>query len=156
MGLRFDALSPLDAADLAPVTHYRARDRADLPVRHYESQGDTDTTLLLVHGSGSHIAYLAPLARRLSRRDAAHVYTPDLRGHGISPARRGDVDYIEQLEDDLADLVEHARACHVGNHIVVGGHSSGGGLTLRFAGSRHGGLADALRTCARSGLRYSA
>jgi alpha-beta hydrolase superfamily lysophospholipase len=31
------------------------------------------------------------------------TYVPDIRGHGGS-GRRGDIDYIGQLDDDLADL----------------------------------------------------
>jgi len=30
----------------------------------------------------------------------AQVVTPDLRGDGINPDKRGDVDYIGQLDDD--------------------------------------------------------
>jgi pimeloyl-ACP methyl ester carboxylesterase len=67
---------------------------------------------------------------------------PDLRGHGVAPQRRGDVDYIGQLEDDLADLIEQVQA--QGNHdeVVLGGHSSGGGLVVRFAGGAHGAMVD--------------
>jgi alpha-beta hydrolase superfamily lysophospholipase len=73
----------------------------------------------------------------------AHVYTPDLRGHGLTPERRGDVDYIEQLDDDIADLIAVVRADHPNATIIVGGHSSGGGLAIRFAGSKYGQQADA-------------
>ncbi len=139
-GLRFEKLAPVAEAQVAPSGTFRARDGRDLPVRHYPAQ--SDVTLLLIHGSGSHSYYLGPLASRLSAAGAAQVYTPDLRGHGQAPVRRGDVDYIDQLEDDLADLAAHARARDPGTRIVVGGHSSGGGLALRFAGSPHARLAD--------------
>lgn len=115
---------------------FRTRDGAELPCRHYP--GDSDRHLVLVHGSGSHSAYLAPLARELSRRGVAQVHTPDLRGHGVAPERRGDIDHIDQLEEDLADLVAHIGDAHAGARVAVGGHSSGGGLALRFAGSAHG------------------
>ncbi|MGH0029734.1 MAG: alpha/beta hydrolase [Myxococcota bacterium] len=132
VGLRFEALPAVDPADVAPLEVYPARDGAELPVRHYPS--DADTTLLLVHGSGYHGRYLAPLGRRLAAAGAARVYTPDLRGHGASPARRGDCDYVDQLADDLADLAAWVRERHPGTRVVVGGHSSGGGLAVRFAG----------------------
>lgn len=134
-GLRFERLAPLAEGEAAARGHYRARDGARLPVRHYPA--DSDTALLLVHGSGSHGRYLAPLARRIAEAGAARVYTPDLRGHGLEPARRGDCDYVDQLQDDLADLLEHARAERAGTRVVVGGHSSGGGLAVRFAGSAY-------------------
>jgi len=140
VGLDFKALPPITESELAPLGSYRTRDGDELPVRHYPAE--SETTLLLVHGSAYHSRYLAPLAQRLARSGAARVYTPDLRGHGQSPERRGDIDSIDQLEDDLADLAAHAREQHPGSRVVVGGHSSGGGLAVRFAGSRHADLAD--------------
>ena len=59
---------------------------------------------------------------------------PNLRGHYQSGRRRGDVDYIGQLEDDLDDLIKVLRAEHLTGPITLGGHSSGGGLAIRFAG----------------------
>lgn len=56
--------------------------------------------------------------------------------------RRGDIDYIDQLEDDLADLIGHIRAIsRKSAAVIVGGHSSGGGLAFRLAGRQHGRLA---------------
>ncbi|NCC36811.1 MAG: alpha/beta fold hydrolase, partial [Chloroflexia bacterium] len=73
--------------------------------RLYESNAEADTVLLLLHGSAWHSLQFAPLAGAISEQGLAHVVTPDLRGHGFAPTRRGDVDYIGQLEDDLADLI---------------------------------------------------
>jgi alpha-beta hydrolase superfamily lysophospholipase len=53
------------------------------------------------------------------------------------------VDYLNQLEDDVADLISLIRDKKPGCRIIVGGHSSGGGLAVRFAGSRYGNQADA-------------
>lgn len=141
-GLRFEGLPIVPREVVAPLETFTARDGTELPVRHYASE--SDTTLLLLHGSGHHGLYLAPLARRIAVSRAARVYTPDLRGHGASPVRRGDIDYIEQFEDDLADLVAEVRLRHPDTRIVVGGHSSGGGLALRFAGGAYRDLASGL------------
>jgi len=84
-----------------------------------------------------------PLAMSLSAADAAQVYTPDLRGHGLNPARRGDVDYIGQYEDDIADLIAFIRKENPKAKIIIGGHSSGGGLAIRFGGGKYGHLASA-------------
>ena len=120
---------------------FAARDGTMLSYRHYAA--DADTVLVLLHGSGYHSSYLLPLAEYLSEGDLAHVYTPDLRGHGTAPDRRGDIDYFDQLEDDMADLVGRIRQEHPDVKLVIGGHSSGGGLALRFAGSQYGQQADA-------------
>ena len=137
-GLRFGELA-IDYSELPELSQYTARDGVVLPVRHYplEPPATSDRVLVLIHGSGYHSRYLMPLAERIAASGAAQVYTPDLRGHGSSPARRGDIDYVDQLEDDLADLITHIRESNAGARIFVGGHSSGGGLALRFAGSRH-------------------
>jgi len=139
MGLDFTAIAGSAAPPPEPIT-YPTRSGGSLPVRHYASEASD--VFVLIHGSGYHSRYLAPLAERLAGVGAAHVYTPDLRGHGVDPERRGDIDYVDQLEDDLVDLVGWVRERHAGGRIFVGGHSSGGGLALRFAGG--GGEASGL------------
>jgi alpha-beta hydrolase superfamily lysophospholipase len=134
-GLRFDELI-MDYSALPRLSEYTTRDGSRLPVRLYEAS--TDLVLVLLHGSGYHSRYLLPLAERIARDNTAQVFTPDLRGHGVAPLRRGDIDYVDQLEDDIADLIRHIREETPGARIVLGGHSSGGGLALRFAGSQYG------------------
>jgi alpha-beta hydrolase superfamily lysophospholipase len=134
-GLHFDELR-INYSGIPDLLEFPARDGTRLPYRHYPAQSDVH--LVLLHGSGYQSRYLFVLAREISAQDAAHVYTPDLRGHGVSPTRRGDIDYIDQLEDDLFDLVAHIKASHPDAKLVLGGHSSGGGLALRFGGSQYG------------------
>jgi alpha-beta hydrolase superfamily lysophospholipase len=136
-GLRFDTLAPVDPRSLPPFESFPARDGSALPLRHFAA--DAPCSLILLHGSGYHGRYLAPLASRLAGARAARVYVPDLRGHGLSPAKRGDLAYTDQLEHDLADLVAFVRARHPDARVAIAGHSSGGGLALRFAGGPHGG-----------------
>ncbi len=120
----------------ADLETWTARDGAELGVRRYRAGRDDVPLVVIVHGSGWHGQAYDPLARALT--GTADVVLPDLRGHGPYPARRGDVDYIGQLEDDLADLIALERKD--GQKVVMLGHSSGGGLTIRFAGGAHGGL----------------
>ncbi len=134
--VHFDALLALDTSGLPELQHYTTRDGAALPYRHYPA--DTDDVLILLHGSGYHSRYLLPLARFISENNFAQVVTPDLRGHGERPQIRGDIAYIRQYEDDLADLIAHIRQTNPAGRILMGGHSSGGGLALRFAGSQYG------------------
>ncbi|MCB1368506.1 MAG: alpha/beta fold hydrolase [Rhodobacteraceae bacterium] len=123
----------------APERRIAMRDGFEMSVWDYPAHHDGAPLLVLVHGSGWHSLQLDGLAEAL--RDVAHVVTPDLRGHGANPGRRGDVDYIGQLEDDLADLIAAMRAD--GQKVVLAGHSSGGGLVVRFAGGAHGAGLDA-------------
>jgi pimeloyl-ACP methyl ester carboxylesterase len=67
---------------------------------------------------------------------AAHgveTYAPDIRGHGAS-GTRGDIAYLGQLEDDMADLVALVRKTSA-EPITLLGHSAGGGFALRMASS---------------------
>lgn len=140
---KFAELFPLrdQIAEMSPLEPYQARDGTTLSFRRYPSESATH--LILIHGSSAHGAYLHAFAKYLSQRKAANVYAPDLRGHGPSPQRRGDIDYIGQLEDDLADLISHIRkGASKDARFIVGGHSSGGGMALRFGGGPHGYLAD--------------
>jgi len=130
-----------DYSNLPELKTFAARDGKQLAYRHYPSQ--SDKVVILLHGSGWHSQYFLPLAEFISSEGLAQVYTPDLRGHGRTPERRGDVDYIGQLEDDLADLTAMIRKDNPNAMLIVGGHSSGGGLAIRFAGSRYGQQADA-------------
>ncbi len=112
---------------------FEARDGASLALRHYPAAAPV--ALVLFHGSGGHSLYLSELAASIANAGVAEVYTPDLRGHGADPERRGDIDYIDQLEHDAADLIAEIRRRSPGAAVVVGGHSSGGGLAIRLAGA---------------------
>ncbi|MCP4023414.1 MAG: alpha/beta hydrolase [Desulfobacteraceae bacterium] len=139
-GLTFDELF-FDYSGLPQLQTFAARDGKKLGYRHYPAQ--SDKVIILVHGSGWHSQYFLPLADFISSEGIAQVYTPDLRGHGPKPGIRGDVNYIDQMEDDLADLISNIRKDNPNAMLIVGGHSSGGGLVIRFAGSRYGKLSDA-------------
>ncbi len=139
-GLDFGGLTAWQ--QVPPLQPYVARDGATLGYRHYgaDPAGPVRPLLVMVHGSGWHGLQYHGLATRVAQAGLAEVVVPDLRGHGASPQRRGDVAYVGQLEDDLADLVQARR--QPGQPVVFLGHSSGGGLVVRFAGGPHGALLD--------------
>ena len=67
--------------------------------------------------------------------DYGNLLAPNLRGHGPLAAHRGEIDYIGQFEDDIADLIDlYARP---GQKVVLAGHSSGGGLAIRFLAEKY-------------------
>jgi alpha-beta hydrolase superfamily lysophospholipase len=113
-----------------------ARDGTPLAVRVYDASGDV--VVLAIHGSSGRGRYYHPLATFLSGRGHATVYALDLRGHGESGGRRGDVDYVGQLEDDLADVLAAIRRERPAARVVLLGHSAGGGLAVRYAGRADG------------------
>lgn len=138
--LVFDELV-IDYTEIPPLDSYLCKDGIELNYYYYQAQ--TNKVLIMLHGSGGHSKYFLSLAKYISSENIAHIYTPDLRGHGISPIKRGDINYINQLEDDLADFVSIVREKHPNSTLIIGGHSSGGGLAIRFAGSKYGKYADA-------------
>lgn len=139
-GIDFADAVDANYTSMPSPSFFTARDGSSLPFRQYD--GGTDRLIVLVHGSGWHGMQFHPMASALADRGLGTVVVPDLRGHGADPQRRGDIDYIRQLEDDLADLIQAMESERSFGEVVVGGHSSGGGLVVRFAGGNHGGLAD--------------
>jgi non-heme chloroperoxidase len=122
-----EPFAKVDFSDLPAIQTYPARDGTKLGYRVYESGGTQ--AVVLIHGSSDDGAGLHPLAKAL--RDAgASVYVPVLRGHG-NFGHSGDIDYIGQLEDDLADFVAVLRPLHPGSSFSLIGFSSGGGFVLR-------------------------
>ena len=132
------ALKQRVPADLPDVQRYPARDGEALAVRVYPSSAAA--TLIFLHGSSYHGAGYHDLAATLAGQGIAQVVLPNLRGHYLSGLRRGDVDDFGQLEDDIADLIGWLRTHGNTGRIFLGGHSSGGGLAIRFAGGKHRAL----------------
>jgi len=128
-------LAAQDYSDLPAPQAFAARDGQALAFRFYPSAARK--VAVLIHGSSAHGRSMHALARSLARQDAAQVYTLDVRGHGGS-GPHGDIAYIGQLEDDLADFLAYARPRHAGQPFVLTGFSSGGGFVLRVAGGALG------------------
>lgn len=131
----------VDQSMLPDSQSYLARDKCTLYYRHYPA--NTDQVMILLHGISEDGKYLHPLANMISTQNLAHVYTPDLRGYGNHPARRGDLDYIGQIEDDLADFIQWIKEKQPHTQIILAGHSAGGGTVIRFAGSKYAELISA-------------
>lgn len=108
-----------------------ARDGAKRLYRLYEGAGAD--IFILLHGSSSDSRYLARLAGSLATTTGLTVATLDLRGHGPEPTRHGDVDRINQQEQDIADLLAALKAGKSFDRFLLGGHSIGGGLAIRYA-----------------------
>jgi pimeloyl-ACP methyl ester carboxylesterase len=121
--------------DPPSLRRYPARDGERLAYRIYDST--SQRILIFIHGSSYHGGGYHALAAALSLGGLAKVVLPNLRGHYMSGRRRGDVDYIGQYEDDLDDLIKFLRGEGLRGPITLGGHSSGGGLAIRFAGGAH-------------------
>ena len=123
-----------DREGVPPLLYFQARDGSRLAYRHYAPrEPTTGRVAVLVHGSSGSSIAVHPLAKTLAVR-AVESFVPDIRGHGVS-GTRGDIGYIGQLEDDMADLVGLIRTTMPSAPLTLVGHSSGGAFALRVAGS---------------------
>ncbi len=132
----FDRLARVGQAKSKPLQFALARDGASLAYRDYG--GSDDRVLILYHGSGTEGGYLDPLARWLAGAGLARVIVPNARGHFRSGPRRGDIDHVGQLEEDLRDLIDQLNFDRSDISLYLAGHSSGGGFAARYAGSKYG------------------
>ena len=124
--------------DVPAPRQFQARDGASL--QYYGYPGAPDKVAVLIHGSAGPGASMHGLAEAL-RVAGVTAYVLDIRGHGGS-GRRGDIDYIGQLDDDLSDFVTQLGPARRGETRTLVGFSAGAGFTIRFAGGRYGELFD--------------
>ncbi|MFV8226129.1 alpha/beta hydrolase [Christiangramia aquimixticola] len=111
----------------------KMRDGNNLFSEIYPSQ--STIALILIHGSASESRYLETLAGNISQDNFATVITPDLRGHGRNLKDQSDIKYIGQLEEDIEDIIMYSKDSLNAKKIILAGHSSGGGLVLRYIGN---------------------
>jgi alpha-beta hydrolase superfamily lysophospholipase len=125
----------VDFSSLPAVERFQGRDGTWLGFRHYGAGGaPTGRVAIVIHGSsGSSGGTIHALSQALAAH-GVETFAVDMRGHGTS-GTRGDIGYVGQLEDDLADFVAVLRKTVPSAPLTLVGHSSGGGFGLRVAGS---------------------
>jgi alpha-beta hydrolase superfamily lysophospholipase len=129
------ARGTVDFSALPAIERFQARDGTMLGFRHYPASGPaTGRAAIVIHGSsGSSGTTIHALSGTLAAH-GVETYAVDIRGHGAS-GTRGDIGYVGQLEDDLADFVAVVRKTAPTEPLTLIGHSAGGGFALRVAGS---------------------
>jgi pimeloyl-ACP methyl ester carboxylesterase len=136
-----DGATAIDQGGMPELSRYQARDRTWLAYRLYPAKGGArDRLAILAHGSSGSSEEMNAAARALAEAGVTAV-SMDMRGHGASGSR-GDIGYIGQLDDDLADLVAELRKSYPNAKLTLMGHSSGGGFALRVAAGLVGALFD--------------
>jgi non-heme chloroperoxidase len=132
------SLERINLGDVPAPRQFQARDGASL--QYYAYPAEPDKIAVLIHGTAGPGTSMHPLAESL-RRAGVTAYVLDIRGHGGS-GRRGDIDYIGQIDDDLADFVAQFGPAKSGETRTLVGFSGGAGFTIRFAGGPDGLLFD--------------
>ena len=94
----------VDRSTMPGLDRFHARDGTELAYRHYPARSPaTGQIAIVVHGSSGSSVASSTRCPALWRR-GVETYAVDIRGHGAS-GTRGDIAYVGQLEDDLADFV---------------------------------------------------
>src|SRR3984893_6480200 len=128
------SLEQIDVGDVPAPRKFQARDGASL--QYYAYPAEPDKIAVLVHGSAGPGTSMHALAEAV-RAAGGTGYVLDIRGHGGS-GRRGDIDYIGQIDDDLSDFVAQLGQAKSGETRTLVGFSAGAGFTVRFAGGPNG------------------
>jgi alpha-beta hydrolase superfamily lysophospholipase len=128
-----ETVRTVDRSTMPALQRFTARDGTELAYRFYPARANSGRIAVLVHGSSGSSVAVHAMADALAARGVA-TWVPDIRGHGGS-GTRGDIGYVGQLEDDLADLVAVVRKASPTEPLTLLGLSAGGGFALRVAGS---------------------
>ncbi len=99
----------------------------------YKYEKESNTTIILLHGVLSSAFLMNKTSGLLREVTNNEIITLDFRGHGQSEGAPGDIDYINQYVDDLADVISAIRNEKPQQKIILAGHSMGGGIILRYA-----------------------
>lgn len=133
--LPMTALSRIRAMDiraLPPIRHFTASDGETLAYRTYS--GPAERQVVMIHGAACFGDQLHNLASALAEHNAATVHTLDMRGHGQNA--RGSAS-AERYALDAGEFCAQFRQTTGHSHIVLAGHSAGGGLALNVAYGPH-------------------
>ncbi len=127
-----EGATQIDHSGAPDLSRFQARDGTWLAYRLYPAaNGARDRVAILAHGSSSQSIQMNEIARALAGA-GVNAVAIDVRGHGAS-GTRGDIAYVGQLDDDLADLVAELRKTYGSARFSLIGHSAGGGFALRIA-----------------------
>jgi len=105
-------------------------------------EGEAAADIVILHGFGEHSNRYGYVAKFLTREGFA-VHSFDLRGHGKSQGRRGDVTAWDVYRQDIVLFLQKLTEKAPGRKIFLYGHSMGGLLALDYVlhGANHvGGL----------------
>lgn len=105
---------------------------AYLQIWQPESSADVQAVICLIHGLGEHSGRYAHVAQFMVAKGIAVVAT-DLRGHGKSEGRRGDVWAYSTLHDQLDRLLQETAQRFACPNVFLYGHSMGGNIVINYA-----------------------
>ena len=115
----------------------KMRDGTNINCVDYFPASPAHSSIVFMHGLGEHCGRYTHLADYFCTRGFA-VRTYDLRGHGKSSGRRGDIPHQDSLLDDAQQVMHDWQAScptSVTRQLLLG-HSMGGLFAAKFALSK--------------------
>lgn len=129
----FTELQEAETIELPAPETLAASDGVTLAYRRY-IPANPRAVVLFYHGGGAHSGSgYEYLGKGLQEQFDTAVYMPDLRGHGASGGKRGDTPGPKQVWADITTFVKRIRSDFPQLPLILGGHSSGGGLVLNYS-----------------------
>ncbi len=91
----------------------------------------TDKVMCIIHGIGEYAGRYDRMATILNEAGIS-VVSMDLRGHGLSEGKRGDIAPRKAVFSDIDLMIEYARDKYEHTDIILYGHSMGGNICLDY------------------------
>ena len=104
-----------------------------------------EMVIALVHGLGEHSGRFQHWAEKFCEESIAFAAF-DLRGHGLSEGRRGNIPSMDVALSDIGLFLEKVTTIFSGIPVVLYGHSLGGNLAVNYVIERHSNLAGLVLT----------
>ncbi len=100
--------------------------------RSWRPEGPPKAVVVLCHGFNSHSGQYGWPAEQLTSAGYV-VYAGDLRGRGKSEGERSYGEHVNEYVDDLAGVIQIAKAREAGLPAFLFGHSAGGVVSATYA-----------------------
>ncbi len=123
--------------------HFSTRDGLELYCQSWHPDAASRAVLAITHGHGEHSGRYRNVIGHLVPRGFT-IYGYDLRGHGKSPGRRGNIRSWGDFRQDQASFLGFVSQREPGQPLFVFGHSLGGLIVLDFVLRNPAGLRGAV------------
>lgn len=124
---------------------FTAADGSKMFFQSWSPSGDPEMVIALLHGLGEHSGRYRHWAEKFCGAKIAFAAF-DLRGHGQSEGRRGNIPSMDITLSDIGLFLEKVVTIFPGIPVVLYGHSLGGNLAVNFVIERHNNLSGLIIT----------